>query len=56
MIIFRDKNNIVLRKASSMDEKLREDLEFARITEEALKEYGKGNFKKYSVVEFLKRL
>ena len=56
MIIFRDKNNIVLRKASSMDEKLREDLEFARRTEEAWKEYGKGNFKKYSVVEFLKRL
>ena len=56
MIIFRDKNSIILRKASEMDKQLKEDLEFARRTEEAWKEYDKGNFKRYSVDEFLKRL
>ena len=44
LIIFRDKNSIILRKASDMDEKIKEDLEFARRTEEAWKrvEAGKG--------------
>jgi len=56
MIIFKDKNSIILRKASEMDEQFKEDLEFARRTEEAWKEYDKGNFKRHSVDEFLKRL
>lgn len=44
MIIFKDKDSIVLRKASEMDEQFKEDLEFARRTREARKriEAGEG--------------
>ena len=44
MIIFRDKNSIILRKASEMDEQLKEDLEFARRTEEAWKRIEAGEY------------
>ena len=55
-MIIKDKDRFIIKKASEMDEQLKEDIEFARRTEEAWKEYDKGNFKKYSVTEFLKRL
>ena len=56
LLIIRDKTHILLRKASTMDEKLREDLEFARRTEEAWKEYDKGHFKSMSAKQFLKEM
>jgi len=56
LLIIRDKTHILLRKASDMDEKLKEDLEFARSTEEAWKEYEQGKFKSSSVKEFLKEM
>ena len=56
LVVIRDDNRLVLEKVSDMDDRLKEDLEFARRTEEAWKEYDKGNFKRYSVDEFLKRL
>ena len=37
-------------------EKLKEDLEFARRTEEAWKEIDEGNYEEYSAEEFLKKL
>ena len=44
IILIRDGDRIILKKASEMDEALRDDLEFARRTEEAWKriEAGKG--------------
>jgi len=44
IMLIKDKGSIVLRKASEMDEQLKEDLEFARRTEEAWKriEAGEG--------------
>jgi len=44
MIIIRDKNRFILKRASEMDEQFKEDIEFARRTEEAYKriEAGKG--------------
>ena len=44
LLIIKDKNRLVLKKASKIDEQLEEDLEFARRTEEALKriEAGEG--------------
>ena len=44
IMIIRDGKRIILKKASDMDEQLKEDLEFARRTEEARKriESGKG--------------
>ncbi len=56
LIIFRDQDRIILKKASKMDEQMKEDLEFARRTEKAWKEVDKGNYKEYSVEEFLQRL
>ncbi len=44
LVIIRNKNQIILKKASEMDEQFKEDLEFARRTEEAYKriEAGRG--------------
>ncbi len=56
LVAIRDEDRLILEKVSTTNEQLKEDLEFARRTEEAWKEYDKGNFKRYSVDEFLKRL
>ena len=56
IIMFRDKNSIIMRKASEMDEKLKEDLEFARRTEEAWKRYEKGEFIEMDFDDFLEEV
>ena len=42
MVIIKSGKQILLKKASSLDEQLAEDLEFARRTEEAYKRIEKG--------------
>jgi len=44
LLIIRNGNQIILKKASDMNEKFKEDLEFARRTEEAYKRIEAGNF------------
>ena len=44
LLIIRNKNQIILKKASDLDEQLKEDLEFAQRTEEAWKQIDKGEF------------
>lgn len=44
ILIIRDKDRLILKKASEMDEQLKEDLEFARRTEEARKRIEAGEF------------
>ena len=44
LLIIRNKNQILLKKASDLDEQLKEDLEFAQRTEEAWKQIDKGEF------------
>ena len=56
LLIIRDKKHILLRKASEMDKQLKEDLEFARRTEEAWKRYDKGEFRTMTKEQFLKEL
>ncbi len=56
LIVFRNADQIILKKASAFRKQLAEDLEFARRTEEAWKEYDKGNFKSMSAEEFLAEL
>lgn len=56
IIIFREKNSIIMRKASEMDKKLKEDLEFARRTEEAWKRYERGEFISMPADKFLEEL
>jgi len=56
LIVFRSGDRLFLKKASSLDKKLVEDLEFARRTEEAWQEVQKGNKISMSKEDFLKKL
>ena len=53
LIIIKTNHQLILKKASELDKQLKEDLEFARRTEEAWKEYERGKFKRMSFDEFL---
>ncbi len=56
LILIKEGNSVIMKVASKMDEQLKEDLEFARRTEEAWKQIDKGNYKSYDAKEFLKKL
>ena len=56
LIIMKSDDRIILKKASGFRKQLAEDLEFARRTEEAWKEYDKGHLKSMSADEFLEEL
>lgn len=54
LVLIKNKNQIIMKKASEMDKSLAEDLEFARRTEEAYKRYEKGEFKEMDFDDFMK--
>lgn len=56
LVIIRSGNQIILKKASDFDENLKEDLEFARRTEEAWQRYERGEFISMDADEFLKEI
>ena len=56
LVIIKNGKQIIMKKASEMDENLKEDLEFARRTEEALKRYEKGEFVSLPADKFLEQL
>lgn len=56
LIIIQSGKQIIMKKASELDKQLKEDLEFARRTEEAWKRYDKGQFKSMKVEDFLKEI
>ena len=56
LIIIKNKDQLIMKKATSLDKNLKEDLEFARRTEEAYREIESGKGKRYSLGEFRKRL
>ena len=56
LMIIRNNNQIILKKATDMDEKLKEDLEFAKRTEEAYKRHERGDSITMSAEEFLKEM
>jgi len=55
-IIIKDENRFILKKASSLNEKMKEDLEFARRTEEAYKRHEAGEFIVMEANEFIKEM
>ena len=55
-IIMRNKDQIILKKTSAFRKQLAEDLEFARRTEEAWREYDQGKFKSMPANDFLAEL
>ena len=56
MVIIKNNNQYIMKKASDLDRNLKEDLIFARRTEEAFKRYEKGEFKSMDAKDFLKAL
>jgi len=56
LLIIKDKNTILLKKADDLDEKFKEDLEFAKRTEEAYKRHERGEFKSMPAGKFLEEL
>ncbi len=44
IVVIQGGNKLILKKATDLDENLKEDLEFAKRTEEALKRIEKGEF------------
>ena len=53
LIIIKNDHQLIIKKVSELDEQLKEDLEFARRTEAALKEYEKGTFKSMPFDDFI---
>ena len=56
LVIIKNGEQIIMKKASSMDKNFEEDLEFARRTEEAYKRYEKGEFISLPADKFLEEL
>jgi AbrB family looped-hinge helix DNA binding protein len=56
LIIIQNKDQIIMKKASKLDISLKEDLEFAKKTEEAWKSYERAEFRSMNAKDFLKEL
>ena len=56
LLVIQNGKQIILEKAKDLDPKLKEDLEFARRTEEAWKRYDRGEFVEMDYDDFLKEL
>lgn len=55
-VIIKAGKQIILKSVEDFDENIAEDLEFARMTEEAWERYDKGLFKSMSSEDFLSEL
>ena len=56
LLIIKNKDQIIMKKANKMDETLQEDLEFAKRTEEALKRIESGKGVTMDFDEFIKEM
>lgn len=56
IVLIKNKDQIIMKKASEMDKSFAEDLEFARRTEEAYKRYEKGEFISMPADKFLEEM
>jgi AbrB family looped-hinge helix DNA binding protein len=56
LVIIKNDHQLIMKKASELDENLKEDLEFAKRTEEAWKSYERGEFKSMDADDFLKEI
>ena len=55
-VVIKAGKQLILKSVDDFDKNIKEDLEFARRTEEAWKSYGRGEFKSVPVEDFLKSL
>ena len=56
LLLIQTDEQLIMKKASKLDRTLKEDLEFAKRTEEAWKSYEKGEFKSMNSKDFLDEL
>jgi len=56
LIILKDEDRIILKKASTISKQMKEDIEFARRTEEALKRIESGKYIKMDFDDFIKEM
>ncbi|MBS3124851.1 AbrB/MazE/SpoVT family DNA-binding domain-containing protein [Candidatus Woesearchaeota archaeon] len=56
IVILERDGQFVLKLARNLDKNFKDDLEFARRTEDAWKSYDRGEFKSSSAEDFLKEL
>ena len=56
IVIIKNEGQIILKKREDFDKNLKEDLEFAKRTEQAWKRYEKGEFISMDAEDFLKEI
>ncbi len=56
IVVIKSGKQIILERVKDLGEKFKEDLEFAKETEEAWKRYDKGEFMEMDFDEFLKEM
>jgi AbrB family looped-hinge helix DNA binding protein len=56
LVIIRDEDSFVLKKAGKLGKKLEEDLEFSKRIRAAWKKYDKGEFKEMKAEEFIQEI
>jgi len=56
MIIIQSGDKMIIKKAKDFEKNVEEDLEFAKRTEEALKRYEQGDFKKMEFDSFIEEM
>lgn len=56
LVVIRNEDQIILKKADKFDKNLEEDLKFAKMTERAWKEIEKGKFRRMPPKDFLREI
>jgi AbrB family looped-hinge helix DNA binding protein len=56
LVIIKNDDQLIMKKASDLGKNLKDDLIFAKRTEEALKRYDKGEFVEMDFDKFLKKV
>jgi hypothetical protein len=56
LLIIKNGEQLSLKKATDLDKNLKEDLKFAKRTEEAYRRHEKGDFVKMNFDEFIKEM
>jgi bifunctional DNA-binding transcriptional regulator/antitoxin component of YhaV-PrlF toxin-antitoxin module len=56
LVVIRNGDQIILKRADKFDKNIEEDLEFAKRTEEAWKSYERGEFKTMDADDFIEEM
>ena len=56
LLLIQTDEQLIMKKASKLDKALKDDLEFAKRTEEALKRYERGQFKSMDFDNFISKM